>query len=75
MDKANEYLFDKSQKTIDSLKKSLHVERSVKQDAISRLDDLQSTMGPNDDMLSTVGATSLKSRPQTATCKSSEVFA
>ncbi|XP_063721033.1 uncharacterized protein LOC134847758 isoform X3 [Symsagittifera roscoffensis] len=65
MDKANEYLFDKSQKTIDSLKKNLNAERAVKQDAVSRLDDLQSMVGEgNED--SYVGGGASKSRPQTA---------
>ena len=68
MDKANEYLFDKSQKTIDSLKKNLNAERAVKQDAVSRLDDMQSMVGEgNED--SYVGGGASKSRPQTANCK------
>ena len=63
VDKANESLFEKSQKTIDALKKNLNAERAVKQDAISRLDDLQSVMGGVDDGLGS------KSRPQTANCE------
>ena len=76
MDKANEYLFDKSQKTIDSLKKNLNAERAVKQDAVSRLDDLQSVVGGgNEDSYSYVGGGVSKSRPQTANCKCVSIIA
>ncbi|XP_075266403.1 coiled-coil domain-containing protein 162-like isoform X2 [Convolutriloba macropyga] len=68
LDKANESLFDKSQKTIDALKKNLNAERAVKQDAISRLDDLQSVMGGVDDGFGS------KSRPQTANSTKSVRF-
>merc|ERR1712226_1114849 len=57
---ANESLFDKSQKTIEVLKKNLNNEWAVKQDAISRLDDLQSVVGTAGEDLG------FKSRPRTA---------